>query len=101
MPDKTICDTCYILSKLSKTCHKPKKIPPCPLKSMLNFGGFVDRLFRDMNNIVRWGKGRECFETSVADVLSGIVDLSERTCEMIGIDCMLWFRFIHHVCFGS
>ena len=63
MPDKTICDTCHILSKLSKTCHKPEKIPPCPLKSMLNFGGFVDRLFRGMNNIVRWGKGRGCFET--------------------------------------
>ena len=48
---------------------------------MLSVGGFVDRCFRDMNNIVRWGKGGGCFETwvlfknlaSVADVLSGIV----------------------------
>ena len=48
---------------------------------MLSVGGFVDRCFRDMNNIVRWGKGEGCFETwillknlaSVADVLSGIV----------------------------
>ena len=65
IPDKTICDTCHILPKLSKTCHKPKKIPPCPPKSMLSVGGFVDRCFRDMNNIVRGGggKGGGCFET--------------------------------------
>ena len=63
IPDKTISDTCHILPKLSKTCHKPKKIPPCPPKSMLSVGGFVDRCFRDMNNIVRWGKGGGCFET--------------------------------------
>ena len=63
IPDKTISDTCHILPKLSKTRHKPKKIPPCPPKSMLSVGGFVDRCFRDMNNIVRWGKGEGCFET--------------------------------------
>ena len=40
-----------------------KKSPPCPPKSMLSVGGFVDRCFRDMNNIVRWGKGGGCLET--------------------------------------
>ena len=63
IPDKTISYTCHILPKLSKTCHKPKKIPPCPPKSMLSVGGFVDRCFRDMTNIVRWGKGGGFFET--------------------------------------
>ena len=46
-----------------QTCHKPKKIPPCPSKSMLSVGGFADRCFRDMNNIVRRRKGGGCFET--------------------------------------
>ena len=53
----------HILPKLSKTCHKPKKIPPCPPKLMLSVGGFVDRCFRGMNNIVRWEKGGGCFQT--------------------------------------
>ena len=33
-------------TKIVKTCHKPKKLPPCPPKSMLSVGGFVDRCFK-------------------------------------------------------
>ena len=45
---------------------------------MLNVCGFVNRSFRGMNNIVRWGKEAGCFESINGVLMVHRADLKEK-----------------------